>query len=234
MMLKGRAFEAMQSHVTGKAVFGERDIYTRLLGSSAEPVIDPEYVRQQRTRSESMGLSVDKSRLRRSVEWFIKAIPGCIAGRSVLDVGTRDGALLDILKSRRVRHCEGIELLPEVADNGRQKGRLVRTADMRRLPDPSNAWDAVTCIHALEHAPDPSTALAEMSRVVRPGGWILLVVPRETEPSADSAHNTAFCDSAAVKSLIASEKTLDVDTIRCRADRPSAKSPEICIAVKKR
>ena len=46
-----------------------------------------------------------------------------------------------------------------------------------RLPVESGAWDLVLCLEVLEHLPDDADALAELERVVKPGGYLLLSVP---------------------------------------------------------
>ncbi|QBS44825.1 methyltransferase domain-containing protein [Nocardia sp. CS682] len=50
-------------------------------------------------------------------------------------------------------------------------------ADAQRLPLRDNTIDAVTCIAGLQLIPDPDTALAEMIRVLRPGGHLAVLVP---------------------------------------------------------
>nr|HID15091.1 class I SAM-dependent methyltransferase [Anaerolineae bacterium] len=49
--------------------------------------------------------------------------------------------------------------------------------DARHLPFDDDTFDAVTCLEALEFTPDPRAVLAELVRVLRPGG-VLLVTNR--------------------------------------------------------
>jgi len=49
--------------------------------------------------------------------------------------------------------------------------------DARRLPFDDDTFDCVTCLEALEFTPDPRAVLAELVRVLRPGG-VLLVTNR--------------------------------------------------------
>ena len=44
-----------------------------------------------------------------------------------------------------------------------------------RLPDAS--FDAAICSHVLEHIPDDRSAIAELRRIIAPGGWCLVMVP---------------------------------------------------------
>ncbi len=52
---------------------------------------------------------------------------------------------------------------------------LVR-GDAMDLPLPDQSVDAASCLEALEFMPDPARALAEMIRVLRPGGLLLTTI----------------------------------------------------------
>lgn len=49
--------------------------------------------------------------------------------------------------------------------------------DVGALPFPEAEFDAVLCNHVLEHVADDRRALAEIRRVLRPGGWAILMCP---------------------------------------------------------
>ena len=51
--------------------------------------------------------------------------------------------------------------------------------DLLDIPYPEGSFDAVLCSHVLEHVPDDHAALSELHRVLRPGGWAMLLVPLE-------------------------------------------------------
>lgn len=55
---------------------------------------------------------------------------------------------------------------------------LPLVGDALRLPFPSGAFDRVIAAEVLEHIPDDRTAIAELARVLRPGGTIAVTVPR--------------------------------------------------------
>lgn len=48
--------------------------------------------------------------------------------------------------------------------------------DAARLPVADHAFDAALALHMLYHVPDPAAAVAELRRVVRPGGTVLAVL----------------------------------------------------------
>lgn len=50
-------------------------------------------------------------------------------------------------------------------------------ADVRDLPFEDNSFDVVFCNHVLEHIEDDATAMNEIFRVMKRGGWGILQVP---------------------------------------------------------
>jgi ubiquinone/menaquinone biosynthesis C-methylase UbiE len=74
----------------------------------------------------------------------------------------------------------GIDFSPAMLaiarDRARQAGRTVilQEADALALPFPDASFDTVVCTFSLCAIPDDRRAVAEMSRVLRPGGLLLL------------------------------------------------------------
>ncbi len=111
---------------------------------------------------------------------------------AVLDVGCGSGLLLVGAAGRLTTgHATGVDLWLDrdqaanaptrALDNAKIEGVAhrvsVETADMRALPFPDGAFDVVVShwvVHNLEIASDRLGAIAEMKRVLRPGGTILL------------------------------------------------------------
>jgi len=92
------------------------------------------------------------------------------AGAAVLDIGCRDGGLRRWLPSG-VRY-QGMDITPEFA------GPDIVIRDVSDgIPFGDGVFDHVFCIEVLEHVPNPFGALAEMHRVLRPGGVLVLSVP---------------------------------------------------------
>jgi len=62
-------------------------------------------------------------------------------------------------------------------------GRLRGVAsDVRRLPFRTGSMDAVYSMGTIEHFADPPTAVAEIARVLRPGGRAVIGVPNRCDP----------------------------------------------------
>jgi 2-polyprenyl-3-methyl-5-hydroxy-6-metoxy-1,4-benzoquinol methylase len=49
--------------------------------------------------------------------------------------------------------------------------------DIASIPEPNEAFDAVMCIEVLEHIPHPVDALRELTRLLRPGGYLIVTAP---------------------------------------------------------
>ena len=111
----------------------------------------------------------------------VRLLGGVLRGRlDLVDAGTGTGALLPVLAPAAHRLLgvdRSPEMLAEAARRVRQHGwsnvQLLR-ADIAHLPLPDAAADAVCSALALHHAPRPEAVLAEFSRVVRPGGAVVL------------------------------------------------------------
>jgi len=53
----------------------------------------------------------------------------------------------------------------------------IQRIDITAIPYPDDSFDAIICCHVLEHIPDDDKALAELFRVLKPGGWAVLQTP---------------------------------------------------------
>lgn len=107
-----------------------------------------------------------------------RTLPGVAPGR-VLDIGCSSGDYLARMRDLGWQ-AQGIELDAEAARHARETHSLEVVAGRaeERLRDYADAsFDLVTMWHVLEHLTDPSRVLAEVSRVLRPGGLLLLEVP---------------------------------------------------------
>lgn len=56
-------------------------------------------------------------------------------------------------------------------------GDVTIKMDITNIPHIDNAFDIIFCSHVLEHVPDDRRAVREIMRVLRPGGWAVIMVP---------------------------------------------------------
>jgi SAM-dependent methyltransferase len=95
---------------------------------------------------------------------------------SVLDAGCGSGRTLQELVD--YGEVQGIELNEQAGELARARGHgEVRIGRLEELPWASGTFDLITCLDVIEHTPDDRAALAELRRVCRPGGWMLVTVP---------------------------------------------------------
>jgi SAM-dependent methyltransferase len=94
----------------------------------------------------------------------------------VLDVGSGKGHLQDV-----VPNYTGLDISAEVAKHY-HKRFVVGTATA--MPFADNEFDAAWSIWVLEHIPNPEAALAEIRRVVKPGGLLYLLPAWDCKPWA--------------------------------------------------
>jgi SAM-dependent methyltransferase len=54
-------------------------------------------------------------------------------------------------------------------------------ADICNLPFEDNTYDVLLCNHVLEHIPDDTKAMAELFRILKPGGWGIFQIPQDLD-----------------------------------------------------
>lgn len=95
-------------------------------------------------------------------------------GGRVLDAGCASSPLLRNLAARGYADLWGIDFrLGSLEDLRHQAVRYLH-ADLARAPFPAASFDAVTCLSVIEHGCDLPEVFAEMARLLRPGGVLLV------------------------------------------------------------
>ena len=95
---------------------------------------------------------------------------------SVLDIGCATGALLFFLRERGWR-VTGVEISPCAGYAKNSRGLDVRNLPLEDNNFPSAGFDAVLASHLIEHLNDPRSFLAEIRRVLKPGGRVFITTP---------------------------------------------------------
>lgn len=75
----------------------------------------------------------------------------------------------------RFREYRNIEYITADLSMAKVSARL----DITLLPFKNDSFNALICNHVLEHVMDDSAAIRELSRVLRPGGWAVIMVPMD-------------------------------------------------------
>ncbi len=124
-------------------------------------------------------LTVDFDRLRVTPGTRVLDL-GCGKGRHAFEA-LRRGAVVTAadLDDEALAEVDGMARAMDDAGEVAGGGRLeVRHADALTLPFSDGAFDVVIVSEVLEHIPDDRAAIAEIQRVVRPGGLAAITVPR--------------------------------------------------------
>lgn len=97
-------------------------------------------------------------------------------GTRILEVGSGRGHLTCQL-DRLGAIATGVDANPAAATHA--LARDIRVMDVERLGFADAEFDQLVSVHAIEHFSNLAAAFAEMARVLRPGGRMLLVYPWE-------------------------------------------------------
>ena len=118
-------------------------------------------------------------------EWLKKILAAIPAGSRVLDAGAGE--------QRNRQYCGHLEYVSQ--DFCQYEGQLGGApaeglqskswdtscidlvSDITAIPAPDASFDAVLCSEVLEHVPEPTHALDEFVRLLKPGGVVILTAP---------------------------------------------------------
>lgn len=107
------------------------------------------------------------------------ALTGNLAGQRVLDVGCGDGAY-SIRAAQLGANVTGLDISPMMLDAARRRAEAAgisvewREGRAEALPFPAASFDVVIAVTVLCWVSDASAAVREMTRVLRPGGIVVI------------------------------------------------------------
>ena len=112
-------------------------------------------------------VNASRAHLREAVRRFAR---GTKRGMLVLDAGAGTSPYRKLFKHARYEAADFAEL-------GTKYAPLDYVCDLTDIPVEDGRFDRVLCNQVLEHLPAPGAALAELNRVLRPGGRLFLSAP---------------------------------------------------------
>ena len=97
-------------------------------------------------------------------------------GEKVLEIGCNRGSIVKRLQDLGV-DAYGVDINSGAIADGLTDNLSIMDATDLKFPD--NSFDKVYSLHTIEHIPDLKRALAEMERVLKPNGRLVLTYPIE-------------------------------------------------------
>jgi arsenite methyltransferase len=95
------------------------------------------------------------------------------SGEAFLEVGFGGGALLRAAAKAGAAVC-GVDVSEAMVRRGRRQGLDVHKASVEALPFADASFDKAASLNSLYFWPEPGQALAELARVLKPGGLLVL------------------------------------------------------------
>jgi SAM-dependent methyltransferase len=115
-------------------------------------------------------------------EWVRAALGRLAPGSRILDAGAGERPYF--------RFCQHLNYVAQ--DFGRydgvgdgrglqsghwDQGSVDIICDIAHIPEPDASFDAILCTEVIEHVPEPIPVIRELSRLLRPGGILILTAP---------------------------------------------------------
>ncbi len=117
---------------------------------------------------------------------YQRILPYLKESRSILEVGCGDGGALKTLstvlsKKTRLFGVDISSLAIRLAKKNFPTGEF-KVADGDTLPYADNSFDCTCSFFTFEHVIDPQEILNEMTRVTKPGGFVIIICPNYGSP----------------------------------------------------
>ncbi len=125
-------------------------------------------------------LSSGPDRARRQARMLAGVLRGMAGPAVIIDVGCGDGSALAVAAGQNPAHrLAGVDWSASALEQARARGLTVLRGGVAApgLPIADGAADVVIMSELIEHLVDPDGAVAEVRRVLRPGGSLLLSTP---------------------------------------------------------
>jgi len=95
----------------------------------------------------------------------------------ILDVGTGSSPYRHLFLNHVFKTHDFQKLSSEQLLHRNGYGQIDYVSDIVNIPVENDSFDVIICTEVLEHVPDPIIAIKEMSRILKPGGIILITTP---------------------------------------------------------
>ena len=106
-----------------------------------------------------------------------KALEGLPKNATVIDVGAGTKPYVRQIKTMTTRYCSQDLISAEKNKIGVEQERVDFVSSADHLPLPAASFDYAICTDVLEHVTSPTNVVKEISRILKPGGKLIVTVP---------------------------------------------------------
>lgn len=165
-----QVWSLVRGEVKDAVLEGDRGRCTAVLQARQRPDAWPDVVAGQMERHYSPG---------RTWEAVARGLFGLVQLGDVLDLGAGDGAMAQLVapRARSVTLLDRNDKMLQAARArlAKVKNTTVRSGDVHELPFTDASFDHVLLFNLLTQATTPGRVVAEVSRVLRPGGTVTVI-----------------------------------------------------------
>jgi len=116
------------------------------------------------------------------IEWTEKTLKNIPVGLKILDAGAGELQFKKFCSHLKYTSQD----FGQYDGKGDKKGlqmkawdnsKLDIVSDITNIPIPDKSFDAILCTEVFEHIPEPILAIKEFSRILKPGGYLIITAP---------------------------------------------------------
>jgi len=127
-------------------------------------------------------LTIGEDNLANRDKWLEKTLLSVPKGTKIIDVGAGETKYRKFCTDLQYTSQDFGQYTGTGNDEGFQKQTWDNTkldiiSDITDIPVPNDSFDTAMCIEVFEHIPEPINALHEISRILKPGGKLILTLP---------------------------------------------------------
>lgn len=115
-------------------------------------------------------------------QWLLDTVSSLPAGLRILDAGAGELRNKPLCKhlvyvSQDICQYEGAGDEKGLQTGDWDTSKIDIISDIADIPEPDASYDVILCSEVFEHLPDPLKALSEFSRLLKPGGKLIITAP---------------------------------------------------------
>ena len=112
--------------------------------------------------------------------WLLSKMIQFISRRDktrLLEIGCSQGSLLNAVKNNNSYDAEGIDYAQAPVEYARSIGLKATQSSLVNMHYPSESFDFVVALHVIEHVQNLDDTFQEITRILKKGGHLYIVVP---------------------------------------------------------